>query len=114
MLVGHRVAAVLDDDGLAVETLDVGQGFGENGGLDAGGEVFDAHGGLRMESPRIVQRKRPERGSGLCNVRWRRLFDGQPLVRAGCTFGQGQFEDAFVEFGGRLAVVDFLAQLEGT
>ena len=68
VLVGHRIAAVLDDDGLAVETLDVGQGFGEDSGLDAGGEVFDAHGGLLMESPRIVQRKRPERGSGLCNV----------------------------------------------
>ena len=68
MLVGHRVAAVFDDDGLAVETLDVGQGFGEDCGLDAGGKVFDAHGVLRKESPRIVQRKRPERGSGLCNV----------------------------------------------
>src|SRR6185369_12441110 len=32
MFVGHRVAAIFDDDGLAVETLDVGQGFGQNGG----------------------------------------------------------------------------------
>jgi hypothetical protein len=31
--VGHRVAAVLDDDGTVVETLDVGQGLDEDLGL---------------------------------------------------------------------------------
>jgi hypothetical protein len=33
VLVDHGVAAEFDDDGLAVETLDVGQRFGEDGGF---------------------------------------------------------------------------------
>jgi hypothetical protein len=39
MLVGHGVAAVLDDNGLAVEALDVGQGLGQNAGLVYAGEL---------------------------------------------------------------------------
>jgi hypothetical protein len=40
MFVSHCVAAIFDDDGFTVDTLDIGQGFSQNGGLDAGGEVF--------------------------------------------------------------------------
>ncbi len=83
VLVGHRVAAVLDDDGLAVETLDVGQGFGQDGGLDVGGEVVDAHGGLRGESPRIVQRKGPERVPALACASLRRVLSRWPDACSG-------------------------------
>ncbi len=37
--IGHRIAAVLDHDGLAVELADVGQGLGQDLGLVAGGDV---------------------------------------------------------------------------
>ena len=33
-LFSHRITAVFDDDGLAVELADVGQGFGQDFGLD--------------------------------------------------------------------------------
>ena len=111
MLVGHRVATVFDDDGLAVETLDVGQGFGQDGGLDAGCEVFNAHGRLQVESPRIVQRKRPEWGPAfvvVCTC----SADSQSLRRAFSAFRQGQFKDAIIELGLGLAIVDFLPQLK--
>jgi hypothetical protein len=52
VLVGHRVAAVLDDDGLAVETLDVGQGFGKDGGF-LGGLRSRCCGGRGCSSGRI-------------------------------------------------------------
>ena len=58
-------------------------------------------------------KKKAGTGSGLCLALAVGLLDGQPLVRAGCALGQGQLEDAFVEFGGCLGVVDFLTQLEG-
>jgi hypothetical protein len=44
VLVGHGVAAVLDDDGLAVKALDVGQGFGQNAGLGDAGASFSVMG----------------------------------------------------------------------
>ena len=37
VFVGHRVAAVFDDDGLAVEALDIGQGFGQGFRFAGGG-----------------------------------------------------------------------------
>ncbi len=45
MLVGHGVAAVFDDDGLAVKTLDVGQRFGKDAGFLRGGELGGVGGG---------------------------------------------------------------------
>ena len=42
---GHRVAAVLDDDGLVVEALDVRQRLGEDVRLDGGVDGIDRHGG---------------------------------------------------------------------
>ena len=53
VFVGHGVAAVFDDDGLAVETLDIGQGLGKDAGFLGGGQ-FSAvggggHGGIPWE-----------------------------------------------------------------
>jgi hypothetical protein len=45
VLVGHRTAAILDDDGLAVETFDVRKCLGENGGFVGWGDRTIAHGG---------------------------------------------------------------------
>ncbi len=42
-LLGHRVAAVFDDDGLAVKLADVGQGLSENLGLDSGSDGGQGH-----------------------------------------------------------------------
>src|SRR5215471_18631764 len=44
MRLGHGVATVLDDDRPVVETLDVGQGFGEDLRLEGGGAGLDRHG----------------------------------------------------------------------
>ena len=88
VFVSHRIATILDDDGLAVEAFDIGQGFRQNGGLDARGEVFETHGMLRVESPRIVQRKRPERGPAfLLGVKT--SLDIQAFCRAGGAFREG-------------------------
>jgi hypothetical protein len=46
--VGHGVAAVFDDHGLVPETLDIGQGFGDDLGLVGGGELRDGHGRFRV------------------------------------------------------------------
>ena len=48
-LVGHRVAAVLDDDGLAVEALDVGQRLGEDLGFVDRGQGWIAHRRAHLE-----------------------------------------------------------------
>ena len=42
--VGHRVAAVLDDDGAIVEAADVGQRLGEDLRLEGGVDGVDRHG----------------------------------------------------------------------
>jgi hypothetical protein len=44
VLIGHRIAAILDDDGLAVETFDVRECLGENGSFVGGGDRTIAHG----------------------------------------------------------------------
>ncbi|CKS80187.1 Uncharacterised protein [Mycobacterium tuberculosis] len=41
-VVGHRVAAVFDDDDLAVQLLEPGQGLGQHLRFDVGGQCFDA------------------------------------------------------------------------
>ena len=46
---GHRVAAVLDDDRLVVEALDVGQRLGEDLRLQGGIDGVDGHGGRGRE-----------------------------------------------------------------
>jgi hypothetical protein len=38
VLVGHGIAAILDDDGLAVKSFDVRECLGENGGFVGGGD----------------------------------------------------------------------------
>ena len=64
VLVGHGVAAVFDDDGAAVEALDVGQGFGQDGGLLGGGG--GGHGVSRMKDPGILPAggRKEKAGSG--------------------------------------------------
>jgi hypothetical protein len=44
-VVGHGVAAVFDDDDLAVQLLEPGQGFGQHLRFDLGGQRvdFDGH-----------------------------------------------------------------------
>ena len=51
---GHGVAAVLDDDGLVVEALDVGQRLGQDVGL-LGGGVEGGHGGSGLNLGRILR-----------------------------------------------------------
>src|SRR6185369_4936065 len=40
----HRIAAIFDDDGLVVETPDVGQRFGKDLRLERGVDGVDGHG----------------------------------------------------------------------
>jgi hypothetical protein len=54
VLVGHRVAAILDDNGLAVETFDVRQCLGENGGCVGGSDPAVGHGGVPDDDRRIL------------------------------------------------------------
>jgi len=60
VLVGHGVAAVFDHDGFAVEAFDVGQGLGQDVGLEAGIRGEGAHGMVRRKS--MVGRILPARG----------------------------------------------------
>ena len=53
-LVGHGVAAVLDDDGLAVKALDVGQRLGEDLGLVNRAQIRVAHRRARLGRLPIV------------------------------------------------------------
>ena len=63
---GHRIAAVLDDDGLVVEAPDVRKRFGEDLRLERGADGVDGHGGAsgketegsRSANARIVLRTR--------------------------------------------------------
>jgi hypothetical protein len=41
VLFGHGIAAVFDDNGLAVKTLDVRQGLGEHAGLERWGKRIE-------------------------------------------------------------------------
>jgi len=43
LLFRHRIAAVLDDDGLAVEAPDIGQGFGKNLRFDGSADRVAGH-----------------------------------------------------------------------
>ena len=54
ILVDHGVAAEFDDDGFAVEAFDVGQCFGQDGRFLRRGEMWEGHGRVPCEDPRIL------------------------------------------------------------
>ena len=61
---GHRVAAVLDDDRLVVEALDVGQRLGQDLRLEGGVDGVDRHDGVSIGRCRVCgdcTRRRPNR-----------------------------------------------------
>ena len=82
VFVGHRVTAVLHHDGLAVEALDVGQGFSQDGGFGAGARVSRLM-AFSGKSPRIVQRNGLEAGPAINAGRLRKLERLQQWPLAG-------------------------------
>ena len=54
---GHRVAAILDDDRLVVEALNVGQCLGQNLGFERSGGGLEGHGRSRRVGLRLGLRR---------------------------------------------------------
>jgi hypothetical protein len=69
LLVGHRVAAVLDDDRLAVEAADVGQRLGQDVGLPAL-EAIERHGYIPHVKGRGQEASELKRNSAKKARRW--------------------------------------------